>query len=177
MKFDVLPIINDIPITYEVFKKKHKKKLLASLIYERSHLVYNRTRLAEAQNWKCCFCGVRMDEMHGKRNSVTVEHVIPKSKGGTNDMANLAASCYACNNNRGTKDAETFRSSQDQKSNAVVRLEAAVRKYVKKAQRFAEVDFKVNENIQSFDDWFSTLRLCAKGKQMFFSEYQVANVA
>jgi 5-methylcytosine-specific restriction endonuclease McrA len=175
MKFDVLPIINETPNDAKYFRKMYEDSLTARLAHKQSKWVYLRTRLAEAQNWKCCFCGCYMHEVHGKRNSVTVEHVIPKSKGGTNEWENLAASCYACNNNRGTKDAEKFRPSPPaEKSNAVVRLEAKVRKYLKKAERFAEVGFNVNENIQSFDAWFSTLHLCAKGKEMFFAEYKAA---
>lgn len=41
---------------------------------------------------KCSHCGKKLDI-----NSMTVEHVIPISKGGTNDMINLVALCEDCN--------------------------------------------------------------------------------
>lgn len=176
MKFEVKPIINEIPSSVKPFRELYSNGYAAKLAYKRSKWVFARTRLAEAQNWKCCFCGCYMTEVAGVKNSVTVEHVVPKSMGGTDDMANLAASCYRCNKNRGTKDINEFCPSKvdtDEKSKALVRIEAKVRKYLKKAEKFAEVDFKVNETIQSFDDWFSTLPLCRRGKQMFFAQYKL----
>ena len=32
---------------------------------------------------------------------MTVDHVVPKSAGGSNDVANLCLSCKACNNRKG----------------------------------------------------------------------------
>ena len=174
MKFEVMPIINEMPASMKPFRDLYNDNFTAKLAYKKSKWAYTRTRLAEAQNWKCCFCGCYMTEIHSKKNSVTVEHVIPKSMGGTDDVENLAASCYRCNNNRGTKDANEFYPSKvgaDEKSKARIRLEAKVRKYVKKAHKLAEQNFKVNETIQSFEDWFSTLSLCHKGKELFFTEY------
>lgn len=177
MKFDIQPIINDLPGDFAYFKKKHKKKLLASLIHERSHWTYTRTRLAEAQNWKCCYCGCYMIENHGHKNSVTVEHVIAKSKGGSNDPSNLAASCARCNEARGNKTIEEFMSGACvQQSSAETRLLARIRKYVKKAYKLAEVNFIVNEYIQCFDDWFATLKLPKKGVEMFYAEFQLTTV-
>jgi len=177
MKFSVLPVINVYPADIKSFRAEYEDPYTAKLAFKRAQWVYIRTRLAEAQNWKCCFCGCYMTELRGKRNSCTVEHVTPKEFGGTDDPENLAASCYACNNNRGSQDAYTFKHGQDRarenddKSKAQVRLEAKVRKYVKKAQKLAEVDFKVNDMVQSFEDWFSSLSLCSKGKKMFFESY------
>lgn len=172
MKFVIEPIINDLPGGYDVFKKKYKKNLLASLVHKRSHWTHTRTRLAEAQNWKCCFCGVYMTEHHGKKNSVTVEHVLAQSKGGSDDPSNLAASCSRCNGNRGNVDIEYFLANKVKgQSSAQVKLKAKIRKYVKKAQRLAEIGFLVNEEIRSFDDWFKTLKLPQKGKELFFAEF------
>jgi 5-methylcytosine-specific restriction endonuclease McrA len=33
----------------------------------------------------------------GKSHSLTIDHVIPRSKGGTNALKNTVASCHACN--------------------------------------------------------------------------------
>jgi len=178
MKFSVLPVINEYPTSVKPFQELYEDKYAAKLAFKRSKWVYLRTRLAEAQNWKCCFCGCSMTELRCKTNSCTVEHVTPKEFGGTDDPENLVASCYTCNHNRGTKDAYTFKSRRiqhltDEKSNAQVRLEAKVRKYVKKAQKLSELNFNVNDRIQTFEAWFSTLSLCSKGKKMFFAEYKV----
>ena len=59
----------------------------------------NRDRLAEAQNWRCCYCGVRM-AASGRRHA-TFEHITPRALGGSNRISNLAISCHDCNNKRG----------------------------------------------------------------------------
>jgi 5-methylcytosine-specific restriction endonuclease McrA len=33
----------------------------------------------------------------GKPHSLTIDHVIPRSKGGTNALKNTVASCHRCN--------------------------------------------------------------------------------
>lgn len=52
----------------------------------------------------CCFCG-RLLEM----SALTLEHVIPKSKGGKHDMGNLFLSCARCNRERGAEEFGVFR--------------------------------------------------------------------
>lgn len=32
---------------------------------------------------------------------MTLEHIVPLNRGGSNDLPNLALSCYQCNNDRG----------------------------------------------------------------------------
>ena len=59
----------------------------------------NRDRLAEAQNWRCCYCGVRMAASGNRR--ATFEHILPRALGGSDLIGNLAISCYSCNNKRG----------------------------------------------------------------------------
>ncbi len=59
-----------------------------------------RTRLAGEQNWRCCWCGIRMRADRGAPDSVTIEHVWPKCLGGSDEYANLAAACYRCNTTR-----------------------------------------------------------------------------
>jgi hypothetical protein len=45
----------------------------------------------------------------GKR--ATVEHVIPKSQGGTNLLDNLVAACHDCNQRRGVMSHELFKTA------------------------------------------------------------------
>ena len=75
--------------------------------------------LAEAQNWRCCYCGVPMlsrhagaEETHGvvgsggrkwhrrmiaRMHEVTAEHVVPRCDGGSDDAGNLVAAHRFCN--------------------------------------------------------------------------------
>jgi len=48
----------------------------------------------------CCFyCGVKLSW-----SEKTVDHVIPKSKGGPHRAWNLVLSCFTCNKNKGDSD-------------------------------------------------------------------------
>jgi hypothetical protein len=70
-----------------------------------------RIRLAEAQNWRCCWCGVScvQDPSDGPTGVLaTIEHVIPRGHGGTDCWFNLVMACYNCNHARGSDfDSET----------------------------------------------------------------------
>jgi hypothetical protein len=72
----------------------------------RAHLTHElRLRLAEAQNWRCCWamwgCTTRMEPTKSQPDSATFEHIIPIALGGTHDIANIAISCARCNQRRG----------------------------------------------------------------------------
>lgn len=43
-----------------------------------------------------------------RQQTITVEHIIPRSKGGSNDPENLTHACARCNVLRGTLDIEIF---------------------------------------------------------------------
>lgn len=50
------------------------------------------------QNAKCFYCRI---SLKGRRTNV--EHIIPKSRGGTNNPSNLVISCAPCNKQKGSK--------------------------------------------------------------------------
>lgn len=67
-------------------------------------LLKDRERLCERQNWRCCYCGIRMQlEVHFQRDSATLEHVVPRSLGGPDDEGNIVMACYPCNHERADK--------------------------------------------------------------------------
>lgn len=51
-----------------------------------------RTQLFERDGWTCKYCGDGVT-----RENSTLDHVLPVSKGGTNDPENLATCCFICN--------------------------------------------------------------------------------
>lgn len=61
-------------------------------------------RLAEAQNWRCCWCGTPMDYplrnesgMHKPHMAASLEHVLPSTWGGASNWHNTAAAHARCN--------------------------------------------------------------------------------
>lgn len=51
--------------------------------------------------YSCQYCGTTPG-----RGSLTVDHVIPRSRGGTHDWFNLVAACKACNQKKGSSTPE-----------------------------------------------------------------------
>lgn len=52
----------------------------------------------------CCLCGLWMPPPEtnlGESLKYTIEHLVPKSRGGTNDITNLDGAHQYCNNFRG----------------------------------------------------------------------------
>jgi 5-methylcytosine-specific restriction endonuclease McrA len=105
MKLDFPLVINEEP---QPDQFNHYPGKMVRIAYEVAHWQWLRCRLSEAQNWKCCWCGCDTTDLRKKSNSSTIEHVLPKSLGGSDDWENLAMSCNRCNNNRGNKTVEEF---------------------------------------------------------------------
>lgn len=105
MKFDFPLVINDEP---ELEQFSHYPSKMVKIAYEVAHWQWLRCRLSEAQNWKCCWCGCDTTDERKKSNSSTIEHMLPKSLGGSDDWDNLAMACNKCNNKRGNVPVEEF---------------------------------------------------------------------
>ena len=79
-------INNKYPIPYIV-----KLNGYIPLPYQRA--VYNRKNLFLRDNHQCQYCG--------KTSHLTVDHVIPKSRGGRDEWNNVVVCCIKCNNKKG----------------------------------------------------------------------------
>jgi len=61
-------------------------------------------KLLDKYGNKCYLCGKNLRKKHGKKNSRTIDHVKPISKGGNNDLDNLRLCCFSCNQKKGNDD-------------------------------------------------------------------------
>ena len=83
--------------------------------------------LAEAQGWRCCYCGFIVIRKVASRpekraalaaghrthrglakamRAATRDHIIPRCEGGTDTRENLVAACWWCNQYRGNRPAD-----------------------------------------------------------------------
>jgi hypothetical protein len=67
-----------------------------------------REKLANRMSGHCCWCGQKTRKQIGWQNSATIEHVVPISEGGSNNVNNLTSACWRCNNKRGNTPADQF---------------------------------------------------------------------
>lgn len=61
-------------------------------------LNYSKYRVFIRDGHICSYCGERF-----KKSELTIDHVIPKSKGGTTGWKNCVTSCNKCNSKKGDK--------------------------------------------------------------------------
>jgi len=57
-----------------------------------------RVRIFLRDGYRCQYCGAVKDAA-----DLTIDHIIPRSRGGTNDALNLCAACIPCNNRKGNR--------------------------------------------------------------------------
>ena len=57
-----------------------------------------RQSIFEAWNWKCAYCEKQLCE-----RTATIDHIIPKHKGGHNMRNNLACCCNSCNKSKASE--------------------------------------------------------------------------
>lgn len=65
-----------------------------------------RSRLSEAQNHRCCYCGKTFGRKYYDR--LTLEHYQAKSHGGRTTFDNCVAACCRCNQARNTSHPMKF---------------------------------------------------------------------
>jgi len=98
-----------LPITYEkvevanfdAHKMQHPE--ITGVAYQQGELQGYEVREYLLDKWgrKCAYCGE-------KNVPLEVEHIIPRSRGGTDRVSNLTIACRKCNLKKGDKTAEEF---------------------------------------------------------------------
>ena len=56
-----------------------------------------RQSIFESWKWKCAYCDKELDT-----KSATIDHIVPKYKGGHNVKSNMVCSCSKCNRSKGS---------------------------------------------------------------------------
>ena len=67
----------------------------------KSRMKFSRRNVMIRDEYKCKYCGVKLG-----KNGGTIDHIIPKSRGGKTTYANCVASCKSCNNKKADKTLE-----------------------------------------------------------------------
>lgn len=61
----------------------------------RSKVPFTKKNVMIRDNFQCCYCGTE--------NDLTIDHIVPSSRGGKTDFDNCVAACRPCNNLKGHK--------------------------------------------------------------------------
>jgi 5-methylcytosine-specific restriction endonuclease McrA len=74
------PVVIRLVSYVNVPRDAHRRKITRRAVFARD-------------SWTCQYCG--------SRSNLTVDHVIPRSKGGSSSWENIVASCAPCNRRKG----------------------------------------------------------------------------
>jgi 5-methylcytosine-specific restriction endonuclease McrA len=99
----LLPIFKVIVEVASFDTQKMQNPEISSIEYQQGELQGYEVKEYLLEKWgrKCVYCG--------KTNiPLEVEHIVPKSRGGTNRVSNLTISCHKCNQKKGNKTAQEF---------------------------------------------------------------------
>lgn len=80
---------NPIVAGYKTYVRPLVIRLLKYIRHFTRTLRPNRNRIYKRDGHSCVYCG--------SSKNLTLDHVIPKSRGGTNEWNNLVTSCFKCN--------------------------------------------------------------------------------
>ena len=91
---------------YEKYVKSVKEMFqLPSVIVLKQFIKYEvigppctRKNIFIRDEFSCQYCGIECEKLE-----LTIDHVIPRSKGGNNSWTNLVAACKKCNQKKGDK--------------------------------------------------------------------------
>lgn len=64
------------------------------------------SKILDRTKWRCSYCGCSLT-----LETVTIDHMIPRSKGGSDHASNLYACCSPCNTAKGPRSIESLRRS------------------------------------------------------------------
>jgi 5-methylcytosine-specific restriction endonuclease McrA len=75
------PVVIRLVSYVRIPRDTHRRKITRRAVFARD-------------DWTCQYCGAR--------SNLTVDHVVPRSKGGSSDWENIVASCAPCNRRKGS---------------------------------------------------------------------------
>jgi len=61
----------------------------------RNRVPFSKRNVMVRDNYKCCYCGCN--------NELTIDHVIPSSRGGKTEFENCITCCMTCNSKKGDR--------------------------------------------------------------------------
>jgi len=99
----ILPITRVVVEVASFDTQKMQNPEINGVEYQRGELAGYEVREYLLEKWghKCAYCG--------KTNvPLEIEHIVPKSRGGSDRVSNLTIACHECNQRKGNRTAEEF---------------------------------------------------------------------
>jgi len=114
---------------------------ITGISYQRGELSGYEVREYLLEKWQrtCAYC-------HKQNIPLEIEHIVPKSKGGTNRISNLTLACKPCNQRKGQQDITKFLAS---KPTVLKRIQAQARAPLKDAAAMNATRYAIGNALQA----------------------------
>ena len=89
---------NPLQSGYDKFVRPLIIRLLKYVGFRNKATKINRARLYKRDGYECAYCG--------QKKNLTIDHIIPKSRGGQNTWDNLVTCCSSCNRYKSNRTPE-----------------------------------------------------------------------
>jgi len=104
-KLEILETYSDdsIPTVNGSFPVPSVVRLLKRIKWRKTAIKFSRENVFIRDNYICQYC-----HKDFRKRDLTLDHVIPKSKGGRTNWINVVTACRNCNQKKGSKSLEFF---------------------------------------------------------------------
>lgn len=72
----------------------------------RPKIKFSRKNLYMRDEFTCQYCGVHANKLRYKVKDLNLDHVVPKSRGGSTDWCNIVTACIDCNSKKANRTPE-----------------------------------------------------------------------
>jgi 5-methylcytosine-specific restriction endonuclease McrA len=96
-------LVSNVTNVTHVTHKSVTKGLSRNALRQRRFREKKYVRIHEKCGYKCYYCGVT--------ENLTIEHVIPLSRGGKDDYTNLVSACESCNKSKGGRTIDEWKNN------------------------------------------------------------------
>lgn len=73
----------------------------------RRNATWSKKAVLERDDFTCIYCGIRAGDLRDgrplPRSALTLDHILPRSRGGLNSWGNTACACGPCNNRKAAR--------------------------------------------------------------------------
>lgn len=112
---------------YETFQLPSIVRLVAYVRVPDKRIILTRKNIIKRDGHQCQYCGT-------VKGSLTVDHIIPKYRGGEDTWENMVCACQDCNNKKGDRTLEQSKMSLLRKPRQPTRIHL-IRDYIRVADR------------------------------------------
>lgn len=90
-------VVRSVSLTFQL-PKIIKLKRIVKAIRKATQIAYSKYNVHTRDNFTCQYCNLKLNQ-----KSATIDHILPKSRGGQNTWENTVTACGRCNNKKDSK--------------------------------------------------------------------------